>query len=143
MKIGSLRSSLGVVLQEPFFFATTIRENLLYGNQEAAENEMFEAARKVGLKTIATFHEPPGEMYESAREFYPEGLGANDPKYADLYAVSDFSVLNKKLLEVVDKYRPDQIWFEDAYCGEENWKAFIAYYYNKGQEWRCGRRKVQ
>jgi alpha-L-fucosidase len=97
--------------------------------------EMFEAARKVGLKTIATFHEPPGEMFEAARDFYPEGVGANDPKYADLYAVSDFSVLNKKLLEVVDKYRPDQIWFEDAYCGEENWKEFIAYYYNKGQEW--------
>jgi ATP-binding cassette subfamily B protein len=33
------------VLQEPFFFATTIRENLLYGNQEATEDEMFEAAR--------------------------------------------------------------------------------------------------
>jgi len=97
--------------------------------------EMFEAARKVGLKTIATFHEPPGEMFDAARSFYPEGVGANDPKYADLYAVSDFSVLNKKLLEVVDKYRPDQIWFEDPYCGEENWKEFIAYYYNKGQEW--------
>ena len=45
MEVGSLRSSLGVVLQEPFFFATTIRENLLYGNQEATEDEMFEAAR--------------------------------------------------------------------------------------------------
>jgi len=45
MEINSLRSSLGVVLQEPFFFATTIRENLLYGNQEATEDEMYEAAR--------------------------------------------------------------------------------------------------
>lgn len=95
--------------------------------------DMFEAARKVGMRTVATFHEPPGEMFDSARRFYPEGVGANDPKYADLYAVSDFSVLNKKLLEVVDKYLPDQIWFEDAYCGEENWKEFIAYYYNAGE----------
>jgi alpha-L-fucosidase len=97
--------------------------------------EMFEAARKAGMKTVATFHEPPGEMFDSARRFYPEGKGANDPKYADLYSVSDFSILNMKLLEVVDKYKPDQVWFEDAYCGEENWKEFIAYYYNKGQEW--------
>ncbi len=44
-ELNTLRSSLGVVLQEPFFFATTIRENLLYGNQEATEEEMFEAAR--------------------------------------------------------------------------------------------------
>lgn len=45
MDINSLRSSLGVVLQEPFFFATTVRENLLYGNREATEEQMFEAAR--------------------------------------------------------------------------------------------------
>ena len=45
MEIDTLRSSLGVVLQEPFFFATTIRENLLYGNQDATEWQMMEAAR--------------------------------------------------------------------------------------------------
>jgi len=44
-------------------------------------------------------------------------------------------VKNKKLLEVVDKYQPDQIWFEDEFCGEENWKDFIAYYYNSAEEW--------
>ena len=45
MSIDALRSSLGVVLQEPFFFATTVRENLLYGNQGATEEQMFEAAK--------------------------------------------------------------------------------------------------
>ncbi|NLD36290.1 MAG: ABC transporter ATP-binding protein [Desulfatiglans sp.] len=45
MEIGSLRSSLGVVLQEPFFFATTIRENLLYGRPDSTDEDMFEAAR--------------------------------------------------------------------------------------------------
>jgi alpha-L-fucosidase len=74
-------------------------------------------------------------MFDSARRFYPAGVGANDPNYADLYAVSDFDVLNKKLLEVVDKYQPDQLWFEDMYCGEDNWKEFIAYYFNQAQEW--------
>jgi alpha-L-fucosidase len=97
--------------------------------------DMFAAARKVGMKTFASFHEPPGEMFDAARAFYPQGVGANDPAYADLYSMSSFEVLNKKLLEVVDKYQPDQIWFEDAYCGEENWKDFIAYYFNKGVAW--------
>ncbi|MBN1906672.1 MAG: ABC transporter ATP-binding protein, partial [Deltaproteobacteria bacterium] len=45
MDIGSLRASIGVVLQEPFFFATTIRENLLYGRPDATDGDMFEAAR--------------------------------------------------------------------------------------------------
>ncbi len=44
MDITSLRASLGVVLQEPFFFATSIRENLLYGSPGATEKEMIEAA---------------------------------------------------------------------------------------------------
>ena len=95
--------------------------------------EFFEAARKVGMKTVATFHEPPGEMFNAAREYCKEGSPIFDPEYADLYEISSFNVLNNKLIEVVDKYLPDQIWFEDAYCGEENWKEFIAYYYNKGE----------
>jgi alpha-L-fucosidase len=110
--------------------------NAMYiGPKRDLLGELFEAARAQGLKTIATFHEPPGEMFESGRYYCPPGVGVNDPQYADLYATSSFNVLNKKLLEVVDKYKPDQIWVEDAYCGEENWKEFIAYYYNKGDEW--------
>jgi len=97
--------------------------------------EMFEAARKQGLKTVATFHEPPGEMFETARNYCPDGAGVSDPEYADLYEMSPYSVLNNKLLEVVDKYRPDQVWFEDEYCGEENWKPFIAHYYNEAEKW--------
>jgi alpha-L-fucosidase len=97
--------------------------------------EMFQAARKVGMKTVATFHEPPGEMFDEARRYCPKDSAVFNPAYADLYNKSPFSVLNNKLLEVVDKYQPDQIWFEDEYCGEENWKDFIAYYYNAGESW--------
>lgn len=43
--LNALRSRLGVVLQEPFFFATTIRENLLYGRPDASEEQMMEAAK--------------------------------------------------------------------------------------------------
>ncbi len=97
--------------------------------------EMFEAARKHGMKTVATFHETPEEMFEAGRRYCPEGVGPNNPEYKELYETDPISVKNKKLLEVVDKYQPDQIWFEDEYCGEDNWKPFLAYYYNAAEKW--------
>ncbi|MEJ2538369.1 MAG: ABC transporter transmembrane domain-containing protein [Gemmatimonadota bacterium] len=41
-----LRSQVGVVPQEPMLFAGTVRENLLYGNPQATEEEIREAARE-------------------------------------------------------------------------------------------------
>lgn len=96
--------------------------------------DLFTAARKEGLKTVATFHERPGWMFDAAREFCPKGVGPNNPKYKDLYEAPPFSVQNKKLIEVIDKYQPDQLWFEDKYCGDRNWKSFLAYYFNSAQK---------
>jgi ATP-binding cassette subfamily B multidrug efflux pump len=45
IKLDDLRTSMGVVLQEPFFFATTIRENLLYARPDATEEEVIAAAK--------------------------------------------------------------------------------------------------
>jgi ATP-binding cassette subfamily B protein len=45
IRLDDLRTSMGIVLQEPFFFATTIRENLLYARPDATEEEMISAAR--------------------------------------------------------------------------------------------------
>lgn len=45
LKLADLRNGMGVVLQEPFFFATTIRENLLYARHNATEAEMIAAAQ--------------------------------------------------------------------------------------------------
>ena len=45
LKVDDLRTKMGVVLQEPFFFATTIRENLLYARLDASEEEMIAAAK--------------------------------------------------------------------------------------------------
>ena len=45
IKLDDLRTRMGVVLQEPFFFATTIRENLLYARPDAAEEQMISAAK--------------------------------------------------------------------------------------------------
>ncbi len=41
----SLRSQIGIVLQESTLFATTIRENIAFGRQEATEEEIVEAAQ--------------------------------------------------------------------------------------------------
>ena len=44
----SLRRQVGVVLQEPFLFSDTIRENITYGREFATEEKMIEAAKAVG-----------------------------------------------------------------------------------------------
>lgn len=41
----SLRSQIGIVLQETFLFNGTIRENILYGRLDATEEEMIQAAK--------------------------------------------------------------------------------------------------
>ena len=41
----SLRSQIGVVLQESTLFATTIRENIAFGRPDASDEEIIEAAR--------------------------------------------------------------------------------------------------
>uniref|UniRef100_A0ACD5ZP59 Uncharacterized protein n=1 Tax=Avena sativa TaxID=4498 RepID=A0ACD5ZP59_AVESA len=45
LKLRWLRSQIGLVSQEPALFATSIRENLLLGREEATQVEMEEAAR--------------------------------------------------------------------------------------------------
>ena len=45
----SLRKNIGIVQQNVFLFDTTIRENISYGNPEATEEEVIEAARKANI----------------------------------------------------------------------------------------------
>jgi ATP-binding cassette subfamily B protein len=44
----SLRTSFGVVLQDGWLFAGTVRENILYGRPDASEEEMLLAAERAG-----------------------------------------------------------------------------------------------
>ncbi len=50
----SLRSQIGVVLQEPFLFTGTIRDNIRYGRLDATDKEVAEAARAVGVHDLIT-----------------------------------------------------------------------------------------
>jgi len=44
----SLRSQMGVVLQDPFLFNGTVRENIKFGRLQASEDEIIAAAQAVG-----------------------------------------------------------------------------------------------
>lgn len=44
----SLRSQLGVVLQEPYLFSGTVMENIRYGRLNATDEEVIDAAKAVG-----------------------------------------------------------------------------------------------
>ena len=45
----SLRQNIGLVQQSVFLFDTTIRENIMYGNPNATEKQLVEAARKANI----------------------------------------------------------------------------------------------
>lgn len=49
VKLSSLRQNIGIVQQDVFLFSGTIRENILYGKLGAAEEEIWEAARRARL----------------------------------------------------------------------------------------------
>ncbi len=48
IQIASLHRQMGVVLQEPFLFSGTVRENIRYGRLDASDAEIEEAATLVG-----------------------------------------------------------------------------------------------
>ena len=49
LTLSSLRRNIGIVQQDVFLFAGSIRDNILYGCPEATEEEMIEAARKANI----------------------------------------------------------------------------------------------
>ena len=60
LTLKSLRENIGIVQQDVFLFAGTLRENVAYGKPDASDDEIHEALEKAQLK----------ELVDS----YPEGL---------------------------------------------------------------------
>jgi ATP-binding cassette subfamily B protein len=48
-KLKYLRENIGIVLQDPFLFAGSIKENILYGKPEASAEEMQRAAKEANI----------------------------------------------------------------------------------------------
>lgn len=102
--------------------------------------DMFAAARRLDLRTIATIHEPPGSQFEEAREFAPKTSHLHDPKYRDLYNADTPELYAQKVYELVEKYQPDQLWLDNALLSDRRqvWLKFVADYYNMGERWGRG-----
>jgi ABC-type multidrug transport system fused ATPase/permease subunit len=49
LSLQSLRRRIGMVLQEPFLFSGTVRENLRYGRPEASDEEIVATAKAIGV----------------------------------------------------------------------------------------------
>ena len=54
LSLDSYRSHIGVVLQEPFLFSGTVRDNISYAKPEATEEEIEEAARMANVEEFIT-----------------------------------------------------------------------------------------
>ncbi|OBZ93908.1 multidrug ABC transporter ATP-binding protein [Pararhizobium polonicum] len=52
MSLRSLRNHIGIVSQDVFLFAGSLRENIAYGRLDASEDEIIEAARKARLEGV-------------------------------------------------------------------------------------------
>jgi ATP-binding cassette, subfamily B, multidrug efflux pump len=62
----SLRSQLGVVLQDTFLFAGTIRDNILFARPDASDEDMLAAAQAVGAHDF--IQELPGQYDAEVHE---------------------------------------------------------------------------
>ncbi|KAJ0263269.1 ABC transporter B family member 2 [Hirschfeldia incana] len=54
LDLKALRKHIGLVQQEPALFATTIYENILYGNEEASQSEVIESAMFANAHSFIT-----------------------------------------------------------------------------------------
>ena len=54
LKVHDLRRHIGIVQQDVYLFGSTIRENIMYGNPDATEEEMIDAARKANIHDFVT-----------------------------------------------------------------------------------------
>ena len=113
--------------------------------------EMLKAVRKHGMKTFASFHYYTNWFFfNPGRMLCPYNTDVNNPEYAGLYGpvrhvkgpwrkepMTDSFQKGwyKRVLEVIDKYCPDQLWFEigfsDPGCIGENYvKSTLAHFFN-------------
>lgn len=54
VRLDSLRSQIGLVLQETFLFSGTVRENIIYGNLDATEAELVTASKTANAHEFIT-----------------------------------------------------------------------------------------
>jgi len=112
--------------------------------------ELEKAIRDRGMKFVVTFHHARNNLwspeegkwtghYSELKKYFPKLL--EDTIDAMMYGYMPRDFFEKywlaKLVEVVDKYQPDLVWF-DSWLNEISEKRraqFAAYYFNKARSW--------
>jgi alpha-L-fucosidase len=110
------------------------------GPKRDVVGELEKAIKAKGMKFVTAFHHAANWFFFPT---WDKTKDASNPKYSGLYgpiheegAVPNKEFLDEwygKLVEVVDKYDPDYIWFDFALdiIREDYVKNFVAYYYNQ------------
>lgn len=100
--------------------------------------QLEKAIKARGMKYIVSFH------HAHNRNYYPKDnpqYDTSNPEYGGLYGNMPRDKFlkrwNAKIKEVLDKYQPDQIWFDFGLgkIPDRIKKDFVAYYYNKSAHW--------
>jgi alpha-L-fucosidase len=127
------------------------------GPKRDVVGELERAIRKQGMRFMVSFHHAENWW------FYPHitGFDTSDPQYSGLYGpVHDLDadpeiwewinwhrqkkpnreilqLWKEKIIEVIDKYKPDLIWFDNdlKYIQEKYKREALAYYFNEATEW--------
>lgn len=67
IKLKSLRNSIGIVQQDVYMFAGSVKENIAYGKPEASDNEIIEAAKKANIHDFIMTLEKGYDTYVGER----------------------------------------------------------------------------
>jgi len=111
------------------------------GPKRDIAGELIRELRRRDLKIITSFH----HAFNIQGYYTPkEGWDTADPQYGDLYGFPTMAdrtlAMDRwliKLKEVIDRYQPDQIWFDFglAKMPDDYKQRMAAYYYNHEKIW--------
>ncbi len=96
-----------------------------------------DAIREKGLKTLVTLH----HAYGINGDYFTNAPLQEDPSLQKLYCQlpwdQESELWLEKCKEVIDQYQPDLIWHDSGIwkVDEATRLEFLAYYYNKEEEW--------
>jgi alpha-L-fucosidase len=112
------------------------------GPKRDVVGELEEAIKKRDMKFVTAFHHAANWFFFPV---WDERYDCSDPRYSGLYGFihgeeekpsKEFiEEWHGKIIEVIDKYDPDFLWFDFALdiIQEDYIKDFLAYYYNKAK----------
>ena len=113
------------------------------GPKRDVVGELEKAIKKRDMKFVTAFHHAANWFYFPV---WDKKLDCSDPKYSGLYGpihgadeMPSKEYMDEwygKIIEVIDNYDPDFIWFDFALemIHDDYTKEFIAYYYNQSVE---------